>query len=82
MSQGKFKKKYLSLTDIEFLRKTCRALNIVCSVRKKAIKGAELKRSLDLELSNIINDNRDKEELIKQVMEYNEDKEKYTLNWR
>lgn len=73
----------LNKEEIELARKTCRALNLLINTRKKSIYTENnLFNSINSELSNICINNMENAHLLNTVIIFDENKQKFKLNWK
>lgn len=79
---GKVDKRNLTVKDIEFIRKTCRALNMIANVRKDKLNSTLLKESMNEEFLNLCDKDITREGLLEKVLKFDEEKKKYKLNWK
>lgn len=85
MSRKKEKilKKSLTSNEVELVRKSCRALNMLLDVRRKNITCKNtLLKSITYDFNNICINNKESAHLLNSVIIFNENKLKFKLNWK
>lgn len=79
----KILKNTLSLHEIEFARKSCRALNKIINIRKQNILYKDsLYKSINREFNNICLKHSDNADLLNSVLLFDEKKGKFRLYWK
>lgn len=73
----------LNEKEVELARKTCRALNLLIHTRKKSTYSKNnLLDSINSEFNSICIKNRENANLLNTVIVFDENKQKFKLNWK
>lgn len=73
----------LNQAEIEFARKSCRALNVLLNAKKYSTNSKnDLLNSINLEFNKICIKNKENANLLNSVIVFDENKLKFKLNWK
>lgn len=76
-------KNKLNQSEIEFARKSCRALNVLLNVKKYSTNSKnDLLNSINSEFNKICIKNKENAHLLNSVIIFDENKLKFKLNWK